>query len=594
MLQILAVLLTFGILACSSERKSGDKVAPSVMSERFSGILSRFTEAKKHLDPYEATYFNVEEDLNKFGDFLSDSYFERDKVILRTALSELSQVDVNQLKPSEQVAFKLFKSNLEIDLKGYDFPFKYLSIDQMWSRLLSFEQDTSPELTSFPFDSSKHYRDFIQRAEGFQPFIDRQIAVLKEGIQKKTTLNCTIAKNVPKTYKKSLEKNIEKHPFYRPVLHFPASVTEGEQAGLKKDFKEMIAKHILPGYQKFNQFFVKEYIPHCRKGYGYSSLPQGVEWYNYAIRRATNTTKTGDEIHQIGLGEVARIRTEMDAVKTQMKFKGSLKAFFDFMRNNPSSYFKSREETLKAFNDIRKKIESKIPQYFELIPKTDYKIVESENPEDAAASYREPTELLPYGRFVVATMNLKSNPSFGTTTLSLHEAIPGHHFQLALQFEMKDQLTEYQRKLYFSNAFVEGWALYSEYLGREMGLYEDPAQKFGHLSDEMLRAVRLVVDTGIHAKNWSRAKAIAYGMDNMPMDKSAIEKEMDRYSVWPGQALAYKIGQLKILELRKLAETELGPRFDIKKFHRVVIGTGTLSLDVLEEQVKNWIKTTQL
>jgi uncharacterized protein (DUF885 family) len=353
----------------------------------------------------------------------------------------------------------------------------------------------------------------------------------------------------------------------------------------------MIRERILPGYQRFDHYFQSDYSKHCRLGFGWSSLPQGKEWYKHMIYIGTNTQLSGDEIHQLGLKEVARIRLEMEEIKKQLRFKGSLKSFFAYMRSNPKSYFKDTTELLAAYAKVRKEIEIKIPNYFQLIPKSDYKIVESENSEDSAASYRSPTEMLPYGRFIVNATDIKRNPSFGVTTLSLHEAIPGHHFQLALQFEMKDSLTEYQRKMYFSTAFVEGWALYSEYLGREMGLFKNPYQRFGTLSDEMLRAVRLVVDTGIHAKYWSRKKAVNYAFANMPMDKLSVEKEIDRYSVWPGQALAYKIGQLKILELRKNAQEKLGAKFDIKKFHSVVIGHGTLSLEVLEQQVNKWIES---
>jgi uncharacterized protein (DUF885 family) len=246
-----------------------------------------------------------------------------------------------------------------------------------------------------------------------------------------------------------------------------------------------------------------------------------------------------------------------------------------------------------AFEKVKAETAERIPRYFSLVPKSDFKIVETSNPEDAAGRYDNPTENIPYGRFVANTINLRSVPVYGVTTLMLHETVPGHHFQLALQFEMKDKLSEYQRKVYSSNAFVEGWALYAEYLGREMGMYADPLQRLGNLNDELLRAVRLVVDTGIHAFGWTHDKTIAYMRDHLASDAKDIENEANRYSVWPGQALGYKIGQLKIIELRKLAEQELGPKFDIKEFHRVVIGNGTVSLTVLEQQVKDWIAETK-
>ena len=242
-----------------------------------------------------------------------------------------------------------------------------------------------------------------------------------------------------------------------------------------------------------------------------------------------------------------------------------------------------------AFEKIKQATALKVPQFFSLIPQSDFKIVETTNPEDPAGSYNQPTESSPIGRFLANTKNLKSVPKYDATTLMLHETVPGHHFQLALQYEMKDKLSEYQRKMYMSNSFVEGWALYSEHLGYEMGLYDDIDQRFGNLNDEMLRAVRLVVDTGIHSKGWDQKKAIAYMTENLASDAGDILNEANRYSVWPGQALGYKIGQLKIMELRSKAEKELGPKFDIKEFHKAVIGQGTVSLKILESQVNAYI-----
>ncbi|MBL7543138.1 MAG: DUF885 domain-containing protein, partial [Bdellovibrionaceae bacterium] len=340
---------------------------------------------------------------------------------------------------------------------------------------------------------------------------------------------------------------------------------------------------------KFDSYFQKEYLPKCRQDFGYGTLPNGKKWYRYFIKVNTNTNKSPEEIHKVGLSEVARIQKEMMKIKERMNFKGDFKSFLKFIVDDPSMYFKNPKDAIEAFQNVRKKIDGLIPNYFNLVPKTDYQVVEAENRDASAASYSSPTEMKTYGRFVVNTLNLKSNTIPGVTTLSLHEAIPGHHFQLALAFELKNTITEYQRKVFNSNAFVEGWALYAEYLGREMGLFKDDVQYLGHLSDEMLRACRLVVDTGIHAKGWSRQKAIDFMAAHLASDMRDIESEVERYSVWPGQALGYKIGQLKIIELRKKAENALKNQFDIKKFHDLVLGQGTLSLFVLEKRVNQWI-----
>lgn len=322
-------------------------------------------------------------------------------------------------------------------------------------------------------------------------------------------------------------------------------------------------------------------------------LPHGKEWYAFAIEATTNLALDPSVIHQTGLAEVARISGEMEKVRKELGFRGNLRSFQTSLTKDPRYFFTSAKDMFAAFTKVKEEVAKKLPAYFQLIPRADYKIVESSNPEDAAASYRDPTDNLPYGRFVVNTKNLHIVPVYEVTTLSLHESVPGHHFQLALQFEMKDRLSEYRRKMYFSGSFVEGWALYAEYLGNEMGMYTDPVQRVGHLNAEMLRAVRLVVDTGIHALGWSREKAFAYMKDHLATGDKDISNEVNRYSVWPGQALGYKLGQLKILELRRFAEKELGPRFDIKGFHAAVIGSGTVSLGVLESQVREWVASVK-
>jgi uncharacterized protein (DUF885 family) len=429
----------------------------------------------------------------------------------------------------------------------------------------------------------------VKRSEGFPAYIDHQIELLKNGVDKKLVDSCVVATSTVNTYTDGLEPEIKKNPFYRPVLFMPKTFPIADQARLKKKFKTMIKTRILPGFKKFDHYFRTEYTPHCRKSFGLVGLPNGENWYNYSILASTNLSLSPKEIHEKGLKEVERIKLELEKVKVQLGFKGTYKEFLISLTHDPRYFFTSSADMFKAFEKVKAETTQRIPNYFSLVPSHDFKIVETSNPEDAAGSYNEPTELLPYGRFVVNTKNLRSVPIYDVTTLMLHETVPGHHFQLALQFEMKDELSEYQRKLFSSNSFVEGWALYSEYLGNEMGMYKDPMQRLGNLNDEMLRAVRLVVDTGIHAYGWSRERAFEYMKDNLASDPKDISNEVNRYSVWPGQALGYKIGQLKIIELRKLAEKELGARFDIKEFHKTVIGSGTVSLPILDAQVKDWI-----
>ncbi|OYZ21472.1 MAG: hypothetical protein B7Y39_09065 [Bdellovibrio sp. 28-41-41] len=553
-------------------------------------LVTSYTEQVKHLDAFAAPYFNVEEDLGKFGDYLSPELKAKQKSLIVQTIKDLKKIDKAKLDESYQITYDLFKEDLDTALGGFDFPYESMSMDNKWTRLTDYLESSSPSLSNFPFSTVKNYEAYVSRAEGFPAYVDRQIKVLQEGLQKKVLLSCPIAEKVPGTYKEGLTKDVEKNPFYRPILIMPKEFSKSDKEKIQVDFKKMITTNIIPSFEKFDVFFQKEYLPKCRKDFGYGTLPTGKKWYRYLVKLNTNTNKTPEEIHKIGLGEVARIKGEMIKIKEKMGFKGDFKAFLKFVVEDPNSYFKSPKEAIDGYNSVRKKIDAQIPKYFNLTPKADYKVVEAENGDAPAASYNQPTELKSYGRFVVNTINLKGNSILEMTSLSLHEAVPGHHFQLALAFELKDKITEYQRKIFNSNAFVEGWALYTEYLGREMGLFTDDKQYLGHLSSEMLRAVRLVIDTGIHSKGWSRQQSIDYMASNLASDIKDVESEVERYSVWPGQALGYKIGQLKIIELRKKAEKELKNQFDIKKFHDVVLGQGTLSLFVLEKRVNKWIQ----
>jgi uncharacterized protein (DUF885 family) len=558
-------------------------------SIRLTQIIHDYAEAAKRVDAYAAPYFNIEEDLGKFGDYPSEDYFARSKTIVQIALNSLKNVEPSQLLPQDQLTYRLFKEDMEVSLHEFDFPGEYLSVTQMGSRLHEFMDSSSDALTIFPFDTVKHYDDYLSRVAGFKDYVDRQIAVLKKGVKKKVVLSCTVVSKVPNVYHDALEKDVEKNPFYRPVLFMPKNFPLADRSRLTQSFRKAVAETVVPGYQKFDHYFRTDYAKHCRSGFGLKGLPNSKAWYQAEIRASTSLELDPKSIHQTGLNEVARISGEIEKIKNQRGFKGRLKDFLAYMKNEPNSFFKSRDEMFEAFNRVKIATAAKIPHYFSLIPTSDFKIVETSNPEDAAGSYNQPTETYPYGRFLVNTKNLKSVAVYGVTTLMLHETVPGHHFQLALQYEMRDKLSEYQRKMYGSNAFAEGWALYSEYLGNEMGMYTDPMQRFGNLNDEMLRAVRLVVDTGIHDLGWSQKKTIAYMTEHLAEDAKEIETEANRYSVWPGQALGYKIGQLKIIELRKKAEAALGNKFDIKGFHRAVIGNGTVSLGVLETQIDNWI-----
>jgi uncharacterized protein (DUF885 family) len=584
--QLLTLLMMITASSCATSRNA-DQVDTAFRGAKLTAIIQKYADAIKRVDPFEAPYFNVEEDYGKFGDYPSPEYFARYHKIVDTALSDLKDIDPKSLPAADRLTYRLFKEDMETTHDGFQFPTE-MDFNQMGNRLHEYLDTSSKELTSFPFNSVKHYEDYLNRAQGLSAYVDHEIALLRQGIKKKLVLSCIVAAKTPNTYKDALEGKIEKNPFYRPILFMPKTFSAADKKRLTREFRKMVSNTILPNYRRFDQFFKNEYIKNCREGFGLSSLQNGADWYRYEIKANTNLSLLPESIHQTGLAEVARISTEIEKIKSEEGFKGSLKQFLRKKSSDKNSYFKSSKAMFDAFERVKAKTALIVPKYFSLVPKSDFKIVNTSNSEDAAGSYNQPTETAPYGRFIVNTKNLKSVAIYGVTTLMLHETVPGHHFQLALQYEMKE-LSDYQRKMFGSNAFVEGWALYSEYLGNEMGMYTDPDQRFGNLNDEMLRAVRLVVDTGIHAKGWSQKQAIAYAEEHLASDHKGIETEINRYSVWPGQALGYKIGQLKILELRRQAEEALGSLFDIKGFHKAVIGNGTVSLGVLETQVNDWI-----
>lgn len=568
--------------------------SPPGASARLHAVVSDYSQAYMRQDPFStAAYYGVEEDLGRFGDYPGPDFTRRAREIRRKALDGLKGVEYDALPLSDQRLYQLFKEDMQVSLQELEFPSDELEFNPLDNRLHDYIDQTDESLTQFPFDSVTHYEDFVHRSEEFPAYVDRQIAVLRRGMRDRIVLSCPIARATLNTYQQGLEPSVEKNPFWRPIVFMPRSFPAADRARLAAEFRKMILERILPGYGKLDRFFRQEYLPHCRQGFGIGSLPDGKRWYATEILARTGLSLDPGAIHALGLREVARISSQMDAIRRKMGFRGSLQRFIRSLTEDPRYFFKTPESMFRAFAQVKAAVAAKIPRYFSLIPKTDYKLVQSSNPEEASSSYREPTDSQPFGRFVVTSLNLRSVPIYDVTTLSLHEAVPGHHFQLGLQFEMKDRLTDYQRRIYFSNAFAEGWALYAEYLGREMGMYSDPLQRLGNLNDDMLRAVRLVVDTGIHSRGWSRKRVIAYMSRYLAYDYRSLASEANRYAVWPAQALSYKLGQLKLIELRNRAERELGPRFDLREFHRAVLGNGTVSLHVLEEQVDDWIRSVK-
>ncbi len=439
------------------------------------------------------------------------------------------------------------------------------------------------------------YDRFLKRVREFPRWADGAIALMRVGMSRGITLpRPAVVKMIPQL-REIATPTPEASIFWAPLAKLPKDIGAADAARLRSAYSAALKDEVLPAYARLADFLERDYLPAARTTVGWSDLPDGPAWYRWRIRGATTMDLPPERIHEIGLAEVARIRAEMIAVMRQVGFRGDLDAFFKYLEEDPKFYFSNEQELLAAYRDVKRRIDALLPKLFADFPKADYEIrpVEAFRAASAAgASYQAPSaDGKRPGIFYINTFNLKAQPRFGLETLSLHEASPGHHFQISIQQELQD-LPRFRR---FNNyvSYAEGWALYSESIGKELGVFTDPYQWYGRLSDEMLRAMRLVVDTGLHSQGWTRERAIQYMLDNSSMAESDVTAEVERYIVWPGQALGYKLGQLHITELRAKAQAALGPKFDVREFHGQVLRDGAVPMDVLTAKIDRWIASQQ-
>jgi uncharacterized protein (DUF885 family) len=442
-----------------------------------------------------------------------------------------------------------------------------------------------------PFATVTDYDNFLGRMDDFTVWVDQAIANMREGVEKGVIQPRVIMEKVLPQLAVHVVDEPEQSLFWGPVAAMPEGLAEEDRVRLTAAYRDAIAGQIVPAYSRLHDFIETEYMPHARESVAWAELPDGADWYAYRARVSTTTTLSARAIHELGLAEVARIRSEMEQVRDSVGFEGDLAAFFEYLKTDDAFYYDNADDLLDGYRDLKNRIDALLPALFSDFPAADYEIREVEAfraQSSAGASYQRPApDGSRPGIFYVNTHNLRAQPKYGMETLSLHEASPGHHFQVSIQQE----LTELPRFRRFGGytAYVEGWALYAESLGRELGLFTDPYQYYGKLNDEQLRAMRLVVDTGLHTEGWSREQAIAFMLENSSLAESDIVAEVERYIAIPGQALSYKIGQIKILELRARAEQKLGDRFDVKAFHSMVLRGGALPMAVLEARTERWI-----
>jgi uncharacterized protein (DUF885 family) len=503
-------------------------------------------------------------------------------------LKELDSIDSKQLSSADKLNFLLFRKDVAQEVDQYPFGWHLAPLDQRNG--IQTENETGDVIA---FQTVKDYEAWLQRLRTLPAYIDQTIELMRAGIQRKIVQPKVVMRRLPDQIKKQIVDSPEESPFYKPFKTFSKEISTADQARLKQAATAAIREHVVPAYRKFGRFFDDVYLPACYVEVGAWQLPRGQELYALRAKQFTTTDLTPDEIHDIGQREVARIRKEMEAIVEQVGFKGTFAEFLTHLRSDKKFYYDTPEELLSGYLALCKRIDPELTKLFRNLPRIPYGIEPipmQTAPDTTTAYYRQPSaDGLRAGTFFVNLYRPETRPKYEMEALSLHESVPGHHLQLALQAEL-GELPPFRRYGGFT-AFVEGWGLYSESLGDELGLYKDPYSKFGQLTYEMWRAVRLVVDTGMHSKKWTRQQAIDLFKENTAKTELDIVNEVDRYIAWPGQALAYKIGELKIKELRAKAKTRLGDKFDIREFHDVILRQGAVPLDILEQIVNDWLAT---
>lgn len=537
-------------------------------------------------NPVQATALGVRDYDDRLGD-ISLAEQDREAKTAQAFLDRLKPIPDNALSPADRTNKGVLARLLSDQIEGN----RYGERTILFTTYYGWHQGFAGMADNLPFRTRADYESYLKRLSAYPKLNGDAIAISREAVAKGYVQPCDALAGFENSITGAVEGRPEDTRFFGPFKRTrPVDMSEADWVALQARAVALIRDVVAPEYRKFAQFYLKEYKPKCRKTVGASAMPQGAAWYAFQARSHTTTSLTPDQIHEIGLSEVARIRAEMVKVATDAGYP-SREAFIAKLRTDPAYFAKTPEELLAAASRVAKQIDGKMPQYFGKLPRLPYGVREipKETAETTTTAYYNggSPESGIAGNFYVNTSKLSQRPLWELPALTAHEAVPGHHNQIALQQELP--LPEFRKNLASFTAFVEGWGLYSEHLGIEMGLYDTPEKNMGRLSYEMWRACRLVVDTGLHAKGWSKAQAIAFMRDNSALSDANIEAEVNRYISWPGQALGYKLGELKFRELRVRAERALGPKFDLRRFHDAALGQGPVPLDVLERQIDDWI-----
>ena len=566
--------------------------------QRLAALFAADDEGSLKRNPLNALFRGDMRYADRFGDFISDEYFANERKAAEANLENLKAIDREKLNPTDKIAYDVFKQGQIDALKGLSKEIMDLTLVRQLNHFFGFHT-FYPTFASgqgaAPFKTVQDYENNLKRHKEFIVLMDRSIDRFRQGMASGVFETKMTITNVVDQLNTQLAQSTEESPYFGPVKKFPEGFSDADKARLTAEYRDIIEKGLYPANTRLRDFLRDSYLPLAREQVGLSAMKGGDMLYQYQIEQTTTLPLKADEIHNLGLSEVARIKTGMEKIKNEVGFKGTLPEFFEHLRTDPKFKPASREALTQGYYDIGKKVDGLISTQFKYLPKAPLEIKpyeEFREKYEAGGSYQNgtPDGSRP-GTFYFNAYDLPSRTTPGMTTLYLHEGAPGHHFQISIAQE-NEALPAFMR-FGGNTAYVEGWALYSETLGYDMGLFKDPYQRFGTLSDEMLRAMRLVVDTGLHSKGWTREQAIDYMLANSDMGKTDATAEVERYIAIPSQALAYKIGAITILRLKDKAKKAMGAKFDVREFHNQVLNTGALPLAVLEKKIDDWIAASK-
>ncbi len=595
----IAILLSTAILsvapvAAQTPQAAGPAAAAETPHDRLFRLFKESDEAQLRRNPLFGIFRGDLRYADQFGDYITEEYYAGERAAAEADLAALRSIDRASLNATDQLAYDVFEFTTRDTLKGYD-P-AILSLTKVrpvnhFSGFHTFYPTFSSGAGGAPFKTVADYDNALKRHAGYVVLLDRAIGRFREGEAAGVFETKMTIRNVIEQLDTQLKQTVDESPFYGPIKNFPADFSEADKTRLAAGYRNAIANDIYPAMKRLRDYLSTSYLPKARDGHGLMYMKGGDKLYRYLIQSTTTLPLTPEEIHQTGLSEVARITGEMEKVKQEVGFQGTLPQFFEHLRTDPKYKSQTREALTQRYYDVGKAVDAKLPAYFSTMPKAKLEIRPYEpfrEKFEAGGSYAQgtPDGSRP-GIFYFNAYDLPSRTTPGITTLYLHEGAPGHHFQISLAQE-NEALPAFMR-FGGNTAYVEGWALYAETLGYDMGFFADPIQRMGTLDDEMLRAMRLVVDTGIHSKGWTREQAIDYMLAHSSMGKTDATAEVERYIAIPSQATAYKTGAMTIQRLRRKAEAELGNKFDIREFHAQVLMTGSLPLAILEQKIDRWI-----